>query len=134
MPHLLDFIKSNGAMLSNNHTPLIAHTATDSLTNYTGLYGDRHGMPISNSYQAYSTNPAGATDAAGSFAYWTDPISDFSSTPTPGHDTNPGMDDYPGCAVHVPPEGQDRCLRRAEHQRHWLARHPERQYDSLQAS
>ncbi|MDQ1414141.1 MAG: hypothetical protein QOE07_2729, partial [Acidimicrobiaceae bacterium] len=60
MPHLLNFIEQNGTMLSNNHTPLIAHTANDSLTNYTGLYGDRHGMPISNTFQSY--NADGTTD------------------------------------------------------------------------
>ena len=27
MPHLLNFIKSNGALLTNHHTPLISHTA-----------------------------------------------------------------------------------------------------------
>ena len=43
-------------MLSNNHTPLIAHTAEDSLAIYTGLYGDRHGMPISNSYRTWNPN------------------------------------------------------------------------------
>jgi hypothetical protein len=89
MPHLLNFIENNGTMLSNNHTPLIAHTATDSLTNYTGLYGDRHGMPVSNSFKTY--NPNGTTDTGVSFAYWTDPIFDPSSTPTPGHDANPSM-------------------------------------------
>src|SRR6185312_5256899 len=40
MPHLLNFLKSNGTVLSNTHTPLIAHTADDSLTIYNGLYGD----------------------------------------------------------------------------------------------
>ncbi|HET9782138.1 MAG TPA: hypothetical protein VFR33_10195 [Candidatus Dormibacteraeota bacterium] len=89
MPHLLQFIEQNGTLLSNNHTPLIAHTADDSLTTYTGLYGDRHGMPISNSYQAY--NADGTTDPAGSFAYWTDPVFDTATMPNPGHDTNPSM-------------------------------------------
>jgi hypothetical protein len=89
MPNLLNFIEQNGTMLSNNHTPLIAHTANDSLTNYTGLYGDRHGMPVSNSYNTY--NADGTTDPAGSFAYWTDPVFDTASTPNPGHDTNPSM-------------------------------------------
>jgi hypothetical protein len=89
MPHLLNFIEQNGTMLSNNHTPLIAHTAVDSLTNYTGLYGDRAGMPISNSYQAY--NADGTTDPAGSFAYWTDPVFDTAKSPNPGNDTNPAM-------------------------------------------
>ena len=54
MPNLLKFFTKNGTFLSNNHTPLIAHTADDILTTFTGLYGDRHGMPISNSYQAYN--------------------------------------------------------------------------------
>src|SRR5579864_7296549 len=89
MPHLLQFIEQNGTLLSNNHTPLIAHTAVDSLTTYTGLYGDRQGMPISNSYRSY--NADGTTDPAGSFAYWTDPIFDTARTPNPSHDTNPSM-------------------------------------------
>jgi hypothetical protein len=89
MPNLLGFFEHNGTMLSNSHTPLIAHTADDILTTLTGLYGDRQGMPISNSYRTY--NPDGTTDSASSFAYWTDPIFDTANTPTPGHDTNPSM-------------------------------------------
>src|SRR5580700_5630082 len=89
MPNLLNFIEQNGTMLSNNHTPLIAHTADDILTTLTGLYGDRQGMPIANDYQAY--NKDGTTDPAGSFAYWTDPVYDTASTPNPGHDANPNM-------------------------------------------
>ena len=92
MPNLLDFFENNGTFLSNNHTPLIAHTADDILTTYTGLYGDRQGMPISNDYQVYQTNGAGGTfgttDGAGSFAYWTDPVYDTSPTAT---DKNPSM-------------------------------------------
>src|SRR5215471_13807814 len=74
MPNLLQFIENNGTLLSNNHTPLIAHTAVDILTTATGLYGDRQGMPISNGYRTF--NPNGTTDPAGSFAYWTDPVFD----------------------------------------------------------
>jgi hypothetical protein len=92
MPNLLNFFENNGTFLSNNHTPLIAHTADDILTTYTGLYGDRQGMPVSNDYQVYQTNGAGGTfgttDSAGSFAYWTDPVFDTSPTAT---DTNPNM-------------------------------------------
>jgi hypothetical protein len=86
MPNLLSFFENNGTFLSNNHTPLIAHTADDILTTYSGLYGDRQGMPISNDYQVYQAN--GTTDSAGSFAYWTDPVFDTSPTAT---DTNPSM-------------------------------------------
>ncbi|HXP18884.1 MAG TPA: hypothetical protein VN840_04465 [Streptosporangiaceae bacterium] len=89
MPSLLQFIEGNGTMLSNNHTPLIAHTADDILTTFTGLYGDRQGMPISNTYRSFNTD--GTTDPAGSFAYWTDPVFDTASTPNAGHDTNPSM-------------------------------------------
>jgi hypothetical protein len=89
IPSLLQFVQNNGTWLSNNHTPLIAHTANDILTTATGLYGDRQGMPISNSYRTF--NPNGTTDPAGSFAYWTDPVFDTLKTPTPGHDTNPSM-------------------------------------------
>ena len=62
MPNLLNFFENNGTFMSNSHTPLIAHTAVDLLTTSTGLYGDRQGMPISNSYQAYNTD--GTTDPA----------------------------------------------------------------------
>jgi hypothetical protein len=89
MPSLLHFLEDNGTFASNNHTPLIAHTADDLLTTFTGLYGDRAGMPVSNSYRAFNTD--GTTDPAGSFAYWTDPVFDTASTPNPGHDTNPSM-------------------------------------------
>jgi hypothetical protein len=89
MPNLLKLIENRGTLLSNNHTPLIAHTADDILTTLTGLYGDRQGMPISNGYRTF--NPDGTTDPAGSFAYWTDPVFDTAKTASPGHDTNPAM-------------------------------------------
>ena len=68
MPALKDFITSNGTLLSNNYTPMIAHTADDSLTNYTGLYGDRHGQGITNTYETYL---GGVPKSESSFAYWT---------------------------------------------------------------
>jgi hypothetical protein len=91
MPHLLDFLKSNGTVFSNSHTPLIAHTANDSLTIYSGLYGDRHGQAVSNSYKTY--NPNGSTDPATSFTYWTSPIIDTKTNPPVANttDTAPSM-------------------------------------------
>src|SRR5580698_1011778 len=89
MPNLLNFFENNGSLLTNSHTPLIAHTADDLLTTATGLYGDRQGEGISNSYQTY--NPDGTTDPAESFTYWNDPIDDTASTPAAGHDTNPNL-------------------------------------------
>jgi hypothetical protein len=69
MPALKNFITDNGTLLSNMHTPLIAHTADDSLTGYTGLYGDRHGQGLTNSYETYQPN--GSVVSKSSFAYWT---------------------------------------------------------------
>jgi hypothetical protein len=95
MPNLLNFFTSNGTLLTNNHTPLIAHTADDILSTYTGLYGDRHGNGISNSYQAYNTDGLNGTfnttDPAASFTYWTSAIDDTSRTPNAAHDTHPNM-------------------------------------------
>src|SRR5215472_13583097 len=95
MPNLLQFFTSNGTFLSNNHTPLIAHTAVDIMSTYTGLYGDRDGVPISNSYRTYNADGTGgsfnATDPATAFTYWTAPIFDTATKPNPAHDTNPNM-------------------------------------------
>src|SRR5579859_6416121 len=81
MPNLLNFIEGNGVLLSNHHTPLISHTATDILTSFTGVYGDKMGVPVANSFRYF--NPDGTTNLGVSFAYWTDPIFDpTTSTPT----------------------------------------------------
>lgn len=80
MPNLLNFITGNGTLLSNHHTPLIAHTATDILTSLTGVYPDRHGVPVSNTFRYF--NPDGTSNPGVSFAYWTSPIYDYSN-PTP---------------------------------------------------
>src|SRR5258707_14291804 len=78
MPNLLNFIENNGVLLSNHHTPLISHTATDILTSLTGVYGDNHGVPVSNSFRYF--NPNGTNNPGVSFAYWTDPIFDPSTS------------------------------------------------------
>ncbi|HEV2036877.1 MAG TPA: hypothetical protein VGU71_22225, partial [Candidatus Dormibacteraeota bacterium] len=79
MPHLLNFIKGKGTLLTNEHTPLISHTATDILTTLTGVYGDRMGVPVSNSFRYF--NPNGTSSLGVSFAYWTSPIFDPITTP-----------------------------------------------------
>jgi hypothetical protein len=95
MPNLLNFFENNGAFLSNNHTPLIAHTADDILTSFTGMYGDRQGMSISNSFRSYNSDgPNGSLNTAdldSSFGYWTDPLDDTTNPPNAQHDTNPNM-------------------------------------------
>src|SRR6059036_1189180 len=74
MPHLLNFIVSNGTLLGNDHTALISHTATGILTSLTGVYPDRMGQPVSNSFRYFT--PTGATRTGVSFAYWTAPLFD----------------------------------------------------------
>ena len=81
MPHLLNFINNTGVLYTNHHTPLISHTATDILTSLTGVYGDKMGVPVANSFRYF--NPDGTSNPGVSFAYWTDPLFDPStSTPT----------------------------------------------------
>ena len=79
MPHLLDFIRDNGALLSNDHTVLISHTAGGILSSLTGLYPDRHGQTVSNSY--VRTSSTGTFSFPSSFGYWTDPVA-AANTPT----------------------------------------------------
>src|SRR6202030_1168803 len=46
MPNLVNFLKENGTLLTDSHTPLISHTADDIITSLTGVYGDRQGIPV----------------------------------------------------------------------------------------
>ena len=87
MPALTNFFTSQGTLLSNNHTPLIAHTADDTLTNYSGLYGDRQGQGITNSYETY-TNNGNTITSKSSFAYWT---STYGLDPFPNQPYSPNV-------------------------------------------
>lgn len=86
MPNLLNFIESNGTLLTNDHTALISHTATGILTSLTGVYPDRMGQPVSNSFRYFKTD--GTTRTGVSFAYWTAPLFDPAGSTT---DTTPEM-------------------------------------------
>jgi hypothetical protein len=86
MPHLLNFIQGNGRLLGNDHTVLISHTATGILTSLTGVYPDRMGQPVSNSFRYFKTD--GTTRTGVSFAYWTAPLFDPAGSTT---DTTPEM-------------------------------------------
>src|SRR5437588_1857429 len=86
MPNLLNFITGNGSLLANDHTALISHTATGILTSLTGVYPDRMGQPVSNSFRYFKTD--GTTRTGVSFAYWTAPLFDPAGTTT---DTTPTM-------------------------------------------
>jgi hypothetical protein len=80
MPNLLNFIRSNGTMMTNDHTVLISHTANGILTNLTGMYSDRHGQAVSNSYRYFRAD--GSTASSSSFKYWTDLTDDINIPPT----------------------------------------------------
>jgi hypothetical protein len=81
MPHLLNFITNNGTMMTNDHTALISHTATGILTSLTGVYPDRMGQPVSNSFRYFT--PSGGSRTGVSFAYWTAPLFDPAGPPFP---------------------------------------------------
>src|SRR3989442_7924885 len=81
MPHLLNFIQDNGVLMSNDHTVLISHTATGILTSLTGVYPDRMGQPVANSFRYFT--PAGTSRTGVAFAYWTAPLFDPAGPPFP---------------------------------------------------
>jgi hypothetical protein len=72
MPHLLNFLKGNGTLLTNDHTILISHTAGGILSSLTGLYPDRNGQTVSNSYDFFRND--GTPTFTSSFKYWTDTV------------------------------------------------------------
>lgn len=74
MPNLLNFMKSNGALLTNHHTPLISHTSIDIVTSLTGVYPDKFGVPVGNSFGLFDSD--GSVRFVSAFTYWTDKIAD----------------------------------------------------------
>jgi hypothetical protein len=81
MPHLKSFLE-NGTLFTNDHTILISHTAGGILSSLTGLYPDRMGQTVSNSYDYYP--PSKVPAFTSSFKYWTAPVD-------PVNDTLPNM-------------------------------------------
>jgi hypothetical protein len=80
MPHLLNFLRGDGTLLTNDHTILISHTAGGILTSFTGMYPDRHGQAVTNSYRYFKGD--GTTASSSSFKYWTDLVDDTAIPPT----------------------------------------------------
>jgi hypothetical protein len=72
MPHLLNFLTENGTLFTNDHTILISHTAGGILSSLTGLYPDRQGQTVSNSYDYFPASKLPAFTS--SFKYWTAPV------------------------------------------------------------
>jgi hypothetical protein len=92
MPHLMNFLRDNGTLSDNEHTILISHTAGGILSSLTGLYPDRHGQAVSNSYGFF--RPNGSVGFSSSFKYWTDTTdggNPATTPPTPSADTNFNM-------------------------------------------
>jgi hypothetical protein len=73
MPTLMNFLRNNGVLASNDHTQLISHTAGGIVTTLTGVYPDRHGQAVSNAFGFF--NPDGSVGFSSSFAYWTNKLS-----------------------------------------------------------
>jgi hypothetical protein len=81
MPHLLNFLTHNGMLFTNDHTILISHTAGGILSAQTGLYPDRHGIGVSNSYFYFPPSKIPAFSTA--FKYWTDLVDDSTGVNDP---------------------------------------------------
>src|SRR6201987_3358520 len=79
MPHLLNFLKGNGTVLNKQYTILISHTAGGILSSLTGLYPDRQGVTVSNSYDYYK--PDLTPTFTSGFKYWTSPVSTTDTLP-----------------------------------------------------
>jgi hypothetical protein len=92
MPNLKNFLEDNGTLSDNEHTILISHTAGGILSSLTGLYPDRNGQAVSNSYGFF--RPNGSVGFSSSFKYWTD-LTDGGNPatvpPTPSADSNFNM-------------------------------------------
>ena len=54
MPNLKNFLQDNGTLMNKHYTILISHTAGGILSSLTGLYPDRQGVTVSNSYDYYN--------------------------------------------------------------------------------
>ncbi len=87
MPHLLNFLTQNGTLFTNDHTILISHTAGGILSSLTGLYPDRTGQTVSNSYDYYPASKVPSFTS--SFKYWTDAV-DPTNDPLPNMITDTG--------------------------------------------
>jgi hypothetical protein len=74
VPNLLNFLEQQGTLLTNHHTPLISHTSVDIVTSLTGVYGEKFGWGVGNSFGFF--DPNGAAHFASSFAYWTDVVNE----------------------------------------------------------
>jgi len=87
MPNLVNFLTQNGTLFTNDHTVLISHTSDGILSSLTGLYGDRDGATVGNSYGYFQPN--GSVGFSSTFKYWTDVV-DATNDPKPNMITDGG--------------------------------------------
>jgi hypothetical protein len=74
MPSLLNFLQNNGTLLTNHHTPLISHTSVDIVTSLTGVYGEKFGFAVGNSFGYFDST--GTPRFTSAFAYWTNVVNE----------------------------------------------------------
>mgnify|MGYP003694806209 CR=1 FL=1 len=75
MPTLYNFLKDQGARSARiSHTVLISHTAAGIISTLTGVYPDRTGTGVTNSFNYYM--PDGTAPFISAFGYWTNIIPD----------------------------------------------------------
>ncbi|TMM13471.1 MAG: hypothetical protein E6F98_06090 [Actinobacteria bacterium] len=79
MPNLLNFLENNGTVLNKQYTILISHTAGGITSSLTGLYPDRMGITVSNSYDYYHSS--GIPTFTSAFKYWTAPVASDDTLP-----------------------------------------------------
>jgi hypothetical protein len=70
IPSLYNFLRAKGTLGSNSHTQLISHTATGIVTTLTGLYPDRTGIGLSNSFTYYKSDGTLKAPFVSTFGYW----------------------------------------------------------------
>ena len=74
MPTLYNFLATKGTLGSNSHTVLISHTAAGIISTLTGVYPDRTGTGLTNSFNYYKAD--GTAPFFSAFGYWTNIIPD----------------------------------------------------------
>jgi hypothetical protein len=82
MPALRGFITGNGTLLTNDHTVLISHTSGGIVSTETGLYPDKNGITVGNSYLFSNPSTTSGSTFSSAFKYWTDPSGTADPAPT----------------------------------------------------
>jgi hypothetical protein len=82
MPALRNFLTSNGTLLTNDHTVLISHTSGGIISTETGLYPDKNGITVGNTYLFSNPATTSGSSFSSAFKYWTDPSGTADPKPT----------------------------------------------------